>query len=180
MLGKSGLARSNPSSRVGLLALIATLLVGGCAGRWSNEPPSRERLITAHLEGRYETVLEWCPTYLADALNQPRLSDWCLYGLPAAMWLADDSEHALTFVRVVCTDIPTGRLRGDDEFRTHYASEVVRWVAMSLRAQDHEPRLVALRPAMIEQISETCGTNPRMLARAADADTIDAASARAR
>jgi hypothetical protein len=151
--------------------VIGWLLLTGCETSTSmaTRPPSLDGLVNAHLDGRYEEVLRWCPLHLAEPLSEPRASDWCLYGLPAAMWLAFDTTGALAMLRAVCTDVPTGKLRGNEEFRSYYAIEVVRWFAMPLRMQRREELLLRARGEVVEQVSEVCGLDPRTVSMAASA-----------
>jgi hypothetical protein len=152
-----------------LLGAALLLMLAGCRSASTTDPPTLDDLVGAHLEGDYERVLYWCPVYLEEPTVQPRLSDWCLYGLPAAMWLSFDTTRALGMLRAVCTDVPTGRLRGDEEFRMYYAGEVVRWFALPLRAQKREATLVRARDSMVEQISEVCGLDPGVVFLASEA-----------
>lgn len=147
-----------------MLALLA-----GCPASSATQPPTLDDLVGSHLDGNYEQVLYWCPLYLDEPLEQPRLSDWCLYGLPAAMWLSFDSTRALDMLRAVCMDVPSGTLRGDEQFRMYYAGEVVRWFALSLRAQKRETLLVRARDSMVDQISAVCGLDPNVVVLASEA-----------
>lgn len=149
-------------------ALALPLFAAGCAHRVPLEPPGLEALVEAHLQGHYGDVIAWCPAYLDDPSASPRLADWCLYGLPAAMWLSLDQDAALALMRVVCTDIPSGRLRGDDHFRTYYAGEVVRWFSLPLRVQGQQSALVVGTRVVVEQASAICGADPRLVAVAGD------------
>jgi hypothetical protein len=148
---------------------IGLLLLAGCTNPRATQPPDLDGLVNSHLDGRYEEVLRWCPHYLAEPLSEPRATDWCLYGLPAAMWLTLDTAGALDMLGVVCTDVPTGKLRGTDEFRSYYASEVVRWFAMPLRLQKRDELLVQARAEVVEQVSELCGLDPQSVSMAARA-----------
>lgn len=159
--------------------LLLALAASGCAHRVPSEPPGFEALIEAHLHGHYDDVITWCPAYLDDPNSQPRLADWCLYGLPAAMWLSLDQDAALDIMRVVCTDVSSGALRGDDRFRTYYAGEVVRWVALPLRVQGQTSALAVGPGVVIEYASEICGADPRLVALASDS-TISKRSPAAR
>ncbi len=150
-------------------ALLGALLLTGCSTPSKTNPPSFDGLISAHLDGDYEQVLYWCPAYLDSPVEQPRLSEWCLYGLPAAMWLAFDSTRALDMLRAVCTDVPTGELRGSEQFRMYYAGEVVRWFALPLRAQRRDELLLRSRDAMVEQVSKVCGLDPGIVILASEA-----------
>jgi hypothetical protein len=145
------------------------LLFAGCRASSTTTPPTLDDLVGAHLDGNYEEVLYWCPLYLDEPLEQPRLSDWCLYGLPAAMWLSFDTTRAIDMLRAVCTDVPTGTLRGDEQFRMYYVGEVVRWFALPLRIQKRDEILVRSRGSMVEQVSDVCGLDPAVVFMASDA-----------
>jgi hypothetical protein len=153
----------------GSLFGVLLVMLAGCSTATTTRPPTFDDLVSSHLDGDYEQVLYWCPAYLDEPHAEPRLSDWCLYGLPAAMWLAFDSERALGMMRAVCTDVPTGQLRGNQEFRMYYAGEVVRWFALSLRAQRREVTLVRARDSMVEQVSAVCGVDPGVVILASEA-----------
>lgn len=145
------------------------VVLAGCSTTTTTRPPTFDDLVSSHLDGDYEQVIYWCPAYLDEPHAEPRLSEWCLYGLPAAMWLAFDSERALGMLRAVCTDVPTGQLRGNQEFRMYYAGEVVRWFALSLRAQRREVTLARARDSMVEQVSAVCGLDPGVVVLASEA-----------
>lgn len=149
--------------------MIGWLLLTGCTTTTATRPPTLDGLVNSHLDGRYEEVLRWCPMHLAEPMSEPRASDWCLYGLPAAMWLAFDTTGALDMLRVVCTDVPTGLLRGSEEFRSYYATEVVRWFSMPLRMQKREELLLRSRGEVVEQVSKVCGLDARKVSMAASA-----------
>ncbi len=152
--------------------MIAALLTAGCPASSRTHAPTLDELVDEHLEGNYEQVLYWCPAYLEDPSSQPRLSDWCLYGLPAAMWLSFDTTRAVAMLRAVCTDVPSGQLRGNQQFRMYYASEVVRWFALPLRAQRRDELLARARASMVEQVSAVCGLDAGVVILAAEARLI--------
>ncbi len=112
------------------------------------------------MRGDYQDVLHWCPIIMRDADSDPRLSDWCMFGLPAAMWLSTDFERALGVARTVCVDAPTGRVRASEEFRRFYVSEIVRWISLPMRAQKRDDDLLPQQVAALETFGKACEVDP--------------------
>lgn len=140
------------------MLLIAPLI--SCAGVGSSRAPTHEQLVTDHLRGNYEQVLRWCPVILEDRGAEPGLSDWCLFGYPAALRLSLDTTHALEFVRTVCTDV-TGQPRGDEAFRLFYVREVARWFALPMRWQKQDKALPRAVGATVDDFASVCRVSPR-------------------
>lgn len=144
---------------VTLAALGLGLAVAACAAPGRSRPPGHEALVNEHMLGNYEAVLRWCPVILEDPGADPAQSDWCLFGYPAALRLALDSENALGFVRSMCTDL-AGQPRGDEEFRVFYVREVARWLALPMRMQKRDATLARAVRSSIEDFSEVCRVTP--------------------
>lgn len=123
-------------------------------------PPDRQALVTAHLQGDYSEVLHWCPRMLYETTIDRQVTDWCVYGLPAAMRLSLDSAAANEFVHNMCVDPPSGMTKGSDDFRAYYVREVARWVALPLRAQKLERNLDAAVDASLTDFSAACEIDP--------------------
>ncbi|PRP89944.1 hypothetical protein ENSA5_69450 [Enhygromyxa salina] len=136
-------------------SLILAIALLGCAPGRPSRPPTHEELVVDHMEGDYGEVLRWCPVILDDpGADEPR-ADWCLFGYPAALRLALETERALAFVRSVCTDM-TGRPDGDEDFRTFYVREVARWFALPLRLQRQDEGLTRALRGAVTDFSEVC------------------------
>lgn len=158
-------------SRAGLLGtvlLLACAAASAACHRASSRPPTHDELINAHLEGDYQEVLRWCPVMFDDPDSDARLSEWCLYGLPAAMRLAMDTKSAHDFVRTVCVDEPTGRVQGSQEFREYYVREASRWVALALRAQGRVETLGGALESTMADFSEACEVDAAVVAEGID------------
>jgi hypothetical protein len=140
--------------------LLSTLLLLGCASARTPRPPTHEQLVNHHMQGKYDEVVRWCPVILDAQGADPRLSDWCLFGYPAALRLSLDTTAALGFVRSVCTDV-TGEARGDENFRVFYVREVTRWVALPMRLQKQDVALPRAVNATVHDYSEVCLVDPQ-------------------
>lgn len=139
--------------------LLLTLTLIGCAGSRPPRPPTHEELVNHHMQGKYDEVLRWCPLILDDAGSNPRLSDWCLFGYPAALRLSLDTPSALGFMRSVCTDM-TGKPQGDEDFRVFYVREVARWFALPMRYQKQDVALPRAVRATVQDFSKVCLVDP--------------------
>jgi hypothetical protein len=140
-------------------ALLLALTLIGCAGSRPAKPPTHEALVNLHMQGKYDEVLRWCPVILEDSGADPRLSDWCLFGYPAALRLSLDTPSALGFMRSVCTDV-TGKPRGDEDFRVFYVRQVARWFALPMRLQKQDVALPRAVQATVLEFSEVCLVDP--------------------
>jgi hypothetical protein len=140
-------------------ALLLSLMLTGCAGARAVKPPTHEQLVNHHMQGNYAEVLHWCPVILEASGADPRLSDWCLFGYPAALRLSLDTPGALGFMRSVCTDV-TGEPRGDEEFRVFYVREVARWFALPMRLQKQDVALPRAVRATVHDFSKVCLVDP--------------------
>lgn len=149
-----------PTRAPTLLAMLLIAPLISCAGTRGSRAPTHEQLVTDHLRGNYEQVLRWCPVILEDRGAEPGLSDWCLFGYPAALRLSLDTTHALEFMRTVCTDV-TGRPRGDEDFRVFYVREVARWFALPMRWQKQDKALPRAVGATVDDFARVCRVSPR-------------------
>jgi hypothetical protein len=138
---------------------LAALALVACASAGARRPPGHEALVNAHMQGNYEQVLRWCPVILEDSGADPAQSDWCLFGYPAALRLALDSEGALGFMRSVCTDL-AGHPSGDEAFRVFYVREVARWFALPMRMQKRDATLPRALRSTVNEFSEVCLVDP--------------------
>jgi hypothetical protein len=155
----------SPTLVAGLAGLIATLLgsnVFGCASDRSSSPPTHDELVVDHMQGNYEAVLRWCPVILGDRGADPALSDWCLFGYPAALRLTLATEQALNFMEMACTDVARASL-ADEAFRTFYVREVARWYALPMRLQRQENALARGLGPTVEAFSEACKVDPELV-----------------
>jgi hypothetical protein len=114
------------------------------------------------MQGDYGEVVRWCPVILDAPGADPRLSDWCLFGYPAALRLSLDTHRAQGFVRSVCTDL-AGEPRGDEEFRVFYVREVTRWFALPMRLQKQDATLPRAVRATVADFSEVCLVDPEVV-----------------
>ena len=146
----------------GLLAWCCCANVFGCASERLSRPPTHDELVVDHMRGDYAEVLHWCPVILGDRGADPALSDWCLFGYPAALRLTLDTEQALHFMGMVCTDVTSGSL-ADPAFRTFYVREVARWVALPMRHQRQSRALARGLRATVEAFSEACELDPELV-----------------
>jgi hypothetical protein len=114
-------------------------------------------------------ALRWCPVILDDGGADPRLSDWCLFGYPAALRLSLDTPSAMGFMRSVCTDM-TGKPRGDEDFRVFYVREVARWFALPMRWQKQDVALPRAVRATVHDFSEVCLVDPERVRAGLDTE----------
>lgn len=154
--------RLTPSLRSGLIAWVVGVSTFGCATERPSRPPTHDELVVEHMQGNYAEVLRWCPLILADRGADPALSDWCLFGYPAALRLTLDTEQALTFMTRVCTDAKRPGL-ADESFRSFYVREVARWVALPMRLQRQERALARGLRATVEAFGGACQVNPELV-----------------
>ena len=92
------------------------------------------------MQGHYDQVVFWCPVILEAPGADPEISDWCLFGYPAALRLSLDTAGAGGFMHSVCVDV-SGAPRGDENFRVFYVREVARWIALPMRLQKQDAAL---------------------------------------
>lgn len=147
--------------------LSSLLALTGCAAARTVRPPTHEQLVNDHMQGKYDEVLHWCPVILDAPGADPRLSDWCLFGYPAALRLSLDTPGALGFMRSACTDV-TGKPQGDEEFRVFYVREVARWFALPMRLQKQDAALPRAVRATIDDFSEVCLVDPERVLEGLD------------
>src|SRR5262245_21531100 len=114
------------------------------------------------MQGKYEEVLRWCPVILEAPGADPEISDWCLFGYPAALRLSLDTAGARGFMRSACLDV-TGKPRGDEQFRVFYVREVARWFALPMRLQKQEVALPRAVAATVEDFSKICLVDPEVV-----------------
>ena len=114
------------------------------------------------MQGNYAEVVRWCPLIIDAPGADPRLSDWCLFGYPAALRLSLDTPAALAFVRSVCTDL-SGKARGHADFRVFYVREVTRWVALPMRLQKQDAVLSRAVRATMQDYGEICQVDPEVV-----------------
>ncbi|NVB37624.1 hypothetical protein G6O69_07255 [Pseudenhygromyxa sp. WMMC2535] len=159
--------RTRRTQRLAALGLPAIFAALACAAPRSR-PPRHDELVQDHLDGDYHAVTYWCPQSLDDPGADPALADWCMYGLPAAMYLSLDSEAAMDFMRSVCLDTPSGQVQGSQEFRVFYVRETVRWIALPLRAQRQESALFRGVQAAVLDFSAACRVDPLVVSAKID------------
>lgn len=145
------------SHRLGSLVVVVAL--GCAAGNKDVKPPTHEQLVNHHMQGDYAEVLRWCPRILDDRGAEPSLSDWCLFGYPAALRLSLDSARAELFMRTVCTDM-AGAAQGDEAFRVFYVREVARWFALPMRLQKQDAQLDRAVYSTVAEFSAVCQVDP--------------------
>lgn len=153
--------RLPPTLAAGLLVWSCTNLLG-CASQRESRPPTHAELVVDHMQGDYAEVLRWCPVILGDRGADPAVSDWCLFGYPAALRLTLDTDEALSFMRLVCTDMTTGSL-AEPSFRRFYVREVARWYALPMRMQREDRALARGLPATVEAFSGACEVDPTLV-----------------
>ena len=162
------ITRGEQSLRHVTLSLGLALLASACANqRTGSRAPDHEALVNAHMRGDYGEVLDWCPVLLEDPGADPAVSDWCLFGYPAALRLALDNEAAVVFMRTACTDL-TGKVVGDEDFRVFFVREVARWLALPLRHQGLDATLPRAVRSVVQEFSGICQVEADAVARGLD------------
>lgn len=160
--GENLFVRSSPTLAAGLLASLIGAGSFGCARERASRPPTHDELVIEHMQGNYAEVLRWCPVILGDRGADPAQSDWCLFGYPAALRLTLNTEQALRFMGMVCTDMTGGSL-ADPAFRSFYVREVARWYALPMRLQRQKRALARGLPGAVEAFSEACKVDPALV-----------------